>query len=279
MRLPRSLPLLACLLLAACAPPRSVRVEPAQGPQPRSAPAGLYEVVRGDTLYGIAFRHGLDYRDLAVLNGIAAPFTIYPGQRLRLRGKPPRSAPAERGVVGSVVGKPAPAAAPPAAPTAPAAPAAPPAAPTVSSAPPVAAEPPPATPPRPLPATPDGPPRWQWPADGQIVASFRSGDPTRQGINIAGRAGDPVQAAADGVVVYSGSGLIGYGELIIIKHSDNWLSAYGHNRKRLVDEGASVRGGQRIAEIGRTGASRDMLHFEVRRNGRPVDPLGVLPKR
>jgi lipoprotein NlpD len=112
-----------------------------------------------------------------------------------------------------------------------------------------------------------------------VIGRFLAGDPTRQGINVAGSGGDPVRAAAAGVVVYSGSGLIGYGELIIVKHNDTWLSAYGHNRKRLVAEGDSVRGGQQIAELGRTGASRDMLHFEVRRNGKPVDPLSVLPKR
>jgi lipoprotein NlpD len=87
-----------------------------------------------------------------------------------------------------------------------------------------------------------------------------------------------VLAAADGVVVYSGAGLVGYGELIIVKHSDEWLSAYAHNRRRLVGEGAQVKAGQQIAELGRTGTSRDMLHFEVRRNGKPVDPLQVLPR-
>jgi lipoprotein NlpD len=111
------------------------------------------------------------------------------------------------------------------------------------------------------------------------VATFAPNDPTRQGINIAGNAGQPVSAAADGVVVYSGSGLIGYGELVIVKHSDEWLSAYGHNRRRLVSEGEAVKAGQQIAEMGRSGASRDMLHFEIRRNGRPVDPQGLLPRR
>ena len=90
-------------------------------------------------------------------------------------------------------------------------------------------------------------------------------------------AGQPVQAAGDGVVVYSGAGLVGYGELVIIKHSDEWLSAYAHNRKRLVAEGARVKAGDTIAEMGRTGAIRDMLHFEIRRNGKPVDPLDWLP--
>ena len=112
-----------------------------------------------------------------------------------------------------------------------------------------------------------------------MIGTFSGGDPTRQGIDIAGKRGDPVRAAADGVVVYSGSGLVGYGELIIVKHDESWLSAYGHNRARLVAEGAKVRAGQQIAEMGRTGADRDMLHFEVRFDGKPVDPLRYLPKR
>ena len=86
-------------------------------------------------------------------------------------------------------------------------------------------------------------------------------------------------AAADGVVVYSGAGLIGYGELIIIQHSDRYLSAYGHNRKRLVQEGEQVKSGQQIAEMGKSGAERHMLHFEIRRDGKPTDPLLYLPKR
>ena len=120
---------------------------------------------------------------------------------------------------------------------------------------------------------------WRWPAKGSVIDRFMAGDATHQGVDIAGNAGDPVLSAADGVVVYSGSGLVGYGELIIIKHSDEWLSAYGHNRKRLVQEGQRVKGGQQIAEMGRSGANRDMLHFEIRRNGRPVDPQQYLPQR
>ncbi len=94
---------------------------------------------------------------------------------------------------------------------------------------------------------------------------------TRQGIDIAGKAGDPVRAAADGTVVYSGNGLIGYGELIIVKHNPAFLSAYGHNRKRLVKEGDQVKAGQTIAEMGSSSASRDELHFEIRKNGKPVE--------
>lgn len=284
MSLPR---ILLCVLLASligCAPQRSVRVEPVDRPAPRSAPSGLYEVSRGDTLYGIAFRHGMDYRELASLNGIGPPYTIYPGQRLRLRAAAAaRPAPREGsagGVVTPIVSAPV-RSTPPAAsnPTGNAV-TTPPAAPATPS-PPVATAPP-STPPASAPpgaALPAGTPRWQWPSGGQIIGRYLAGDPTRQGINLAGSAGDPVRAAADGVVVYSGSGLIGYGELIIVKHNDTWLSAYGHNRKRLVGEGEAVRGGQQIAELGRTGTSRDMLHFEVRKNGKPIDPLGVLPAR
>ncbi|MCK7593275.1 peptidoglycan DD-metalloendopeptidase family protein [Pseudomarimonas salicorniae] len=274
---------LLCGLLSACAPQRSVRVEPSDRPQPRGTPTGLYEVVRGDTLYGIAFRHGMDYRELASMNGIGPPYTIYPGQRLRLSAgttaqptAPARPTREARGVIAPIVAeqpaRPASGSTPP--PTA--RPQPPPGAPPSSA--PVTGTPAPVTP-SVTPSLPAGPPRWQWPAEGQIVSRYLAGDPTRQGVNLAGRGGDPVRAAADGVVVYSGSGLIGYGELIIVKHDETWLSAYGHNRKRLVNEGEAVRGGQQIAELGRTGTSRDMLHFEVRRNGRPVDPLGVLPKR
>ena len=112
-----------------------------------------------------------------------------------------------------------------------------------------------------------------------MIGDYRAGDPTRQGIDIAGSSGQAIHAAADGTVVYSGSGLVGYGELVIVKHDEQWLTAYGHNRARLVNEGQIVKAGQQIAEMGRTGAARDMLHFEIRYNGKPVDPLLYLPKR
>lgn len=120
---------------------------------------------------------------------------------------------------------------------------------------------------------------WIWPTSGKVVGTYASGDPTRQGVDVAGTAGQPVRAARDGEVVYSGAGLIGYGELIIIKHSPELLSAYGHNRVRLVKEGQKVKAGQKIAEMGRSPANRDLLHFEIRRNGKPVDPLPLLPAR
>ncbi|MDD3484408.1 peptidoglycan DD-metalloendopeptidase family protein, partial [Azovibrio restrictus] len=116
---------------------------------------------------------------------------------------------------------------------------------------------------------------WSWPAAGKVVGNFSQ----TKGVDIAGKAGDPVQAAADGKVVYSGSGLRGYGQLVIIKHNGTFLSAYAHNQKILVKEGQSVKRGQKIAEMGNTDSDSVKLHFEVRRQGKPVEPLEFLPKR
>jgi lipoprotein NlpD len=203
-------------------------------------------VQRGDTIYHIATVNGITALDLALWNGIAPPYTIYPGQRLRLY---PGAAPVARSTT--------------------------PAPPRSSASPQPSSQPPPSV--AEIPA--NAPSSWRWPTEGSLVASYAAGDPTRQGIDIAGSAGQPVRAAADGVVVYSGSGLVGYGELIIVKHNDQWLSAYGHNRARLVNEGQLVKAGQQIAEMGRSGAARDMLHFEIRYNGKPVDPQVYLPRR
>ncbi|RZZ86817.1 LysM peptidoglycan-binding domain-containing protein [Pseudoxanthomonas winnipegensis] len=202
-------------------------------------------VQRGQTLYRIATDNGIAPADLAAWNGLSAPYTIYPGQSLRLF-------PSNGARPGTTVatGRPATSAPAGATPT------------PVAAPPPVKSD-----------------IAWRWPADGQIVGRFVPGDASNQGVDIAGNAGDAVRATADGVVVYSGAGLVGYGELIIVKHSEAWLSAYGHNRKRLVNEGQRVKSGQQIAEMGRSGASRDMLHFEIRYNGKPVDPLVYLPPK
>ncbi len=328
------------VVLGACGEAHVVHREPDQVGPPRGLPAprhagtGEIEVIRGDTLYGIAFRNGMDFRELATINGIEAPYTIYVGQVLKLRGErahpatpikplvqsPPRSAhgvplpaPASATRPLPVVHQPVANAPEPANTTQHGAPtpfepvqAAPvQAVPTVS--PPVVQTPAHATLAQPVSQPPTVPPaplfhaepapiarmpsaaiipadvatvggvHWRWPAKGTLLDRFMAGDATRQGIDISGTAGDPVLAASDGVVVYSGSGLVGYGELIIIKHSDEWLSAYGHNRKRLVQEGQRVKAGQPIAEMGNSGAPRDELHFEIRRNGRPVDPQQYLP--
>ena len=120
---------------------------------------------------------------------------------------------------------------------------------------------------------------WIWPTPGRVVVTYAGGDPTRQGVDIAGTLGQPVRVARDGEVVYSGAGLIGYGELIIVKHSPELLSAYGHNRVRLVKEGEKLKAGQKIAEMGKNAANRVLLHFEVRKSGKPIDPLPLLPAR
>jgi lipoprotein NlpD len=120
---------------------------------------------------------------------------------------------------------------------------------------------------------------WGWPSSGVLIGKFSSNGSLNKGIDIAGDLGQPVLAASDGTVVYAGSGLRGYGELVIIKHSDTYVSAYGHNRRLLVREGQQVKVGQTIAEMGSTGTDRVKLHFEIRRQGKPVDPLQFLPRR
>jgi lipoprotein NlpD len=121
---------------------------------------------------------------------------------------------------------------------------------------------------------------WQWPATGSLIGRFATGRATsNKGIDIAGEAGDPVRAAAAGSVVYSGSGLLGYGQLVIIKHNDQFLSAYAHNRRLLVKEGDQIKAGEKIAEMGSSGAEKVKLHFEIRRSGKPVNPETYLPKR
>jgi lipoprotein NlpD len=333
------------LLLAGCGTLRSsVVVEPASGAVRSGTsanvsavartpvPGGSYAVQKGDTLYSIAFRNGVDFRDLAQWNQIAEPYTIWPGQKLAL--SPARQAPASTvasahpvvqtstpvPTVASQHQAPAPAAtgapvfepvAPMAAPSVPAGNASTPgaAAPSVAGTSsttatvatashptpaasagvvPVAGVPAPAPAAVPPPVAPAALPpaasravsglAWRWPADGSVGRRFKSDDAI-PGIEIVGKSGAPIRAAADGVVVYSGNGLVGYGELVIIKHSDSLLSAYGHNRKRLVKEGQRVTAGQQIAEMGSTGAARAGLEFQIRKDGNPVDPLGYLPPR
>lgn len=133
--------------------------------------------------------------------------------------------------------------------------------------------------PRPLPPTPNlAPPTWQWPAQGELVRAFGADSGLGNGIGIGGSVGQAIRAAAAGRVVYSGSGLIGYGQLLIIKHNDTYLSAYGHNNRLIVGQGDSVERGQTIAEMGIGPERQPQLHFEIRRNGSPVDPLEHLPR-
>ncbi len=219
-----------------------------------------HRVVRGDTLWAIAWRYGLDYRGLARANSIKPPYTIYPDQSLRLAGIAAPEAESERTRNAPVVARPVPrrpgSAAPAQVPSAPLnRRAGRPAAVTASSI---------------------GSIRWQWPASGP--SSRAAAGSGREGIEIRGLAGQPVRAAAAGKVVYTGDGLVGYGRLIIIQHDEVYLSAYAHNRRLLVREGTEVRGGQPIAEMGNTGTREVKLYFEIRRDGKPVPPLEYLPR-
>ncbi len=215
---------------------------------------GWYTVKRSDTLYSIAWRYGLDYKQLAVWNGIDVDAPIHPGQRLRL------IRPAKNTVASSPT-KPAssPSKATGTAPANTRKPAAPAPSPAISY-------------------SGRDPRRWLWPTDGKLLSSFSASDLARRGIRVVGKAGQPVRAVADGKVVYSGNGLAGYGNLIIIKHSDTFLSAYAYCRERLVQEGKLVKAGAKVATMG-SRDDRPQLHFEIRRNGKPVDPLKYLPKR
>lgn len=220
----------------------------------RASPVGPgeYRVRPGDTLIAIAFKLGVDYRELERINNIKDRDLIFAGQVLKTRGErvsntqttraaaPARQAAkqSDQRVKTST---------------------------TTRSKTKVAS----------LASN----IKWRWPHDGRILARFSSAEGGNKGLDISGKIGDPVFAAADGVVVYAGSGLLGYGNLVIISHNQDYLSAYAHNSRILVKEKQKVKFGELVAEIGNTGASVPMLHFEVRRDGRPVDPLRYLPKR
>ncbi len=269
----------ALALLAGCAAPVPAPIRHGTTPAADQTVRQEVHVVRpGDTLMGISRLYGQNVNDLVVWNGLINPNQLTVGQEVRIA--PPRAVePAEQVAIArpieispvtpdaTILAVPIkhdpkggrqpysdqawaavrPATALPSLPSAPAAAPAP-----VDSA-------------------------WLWPAPGPLIARFD--EATNKGVDIAGNPGDPVLASAAGQVVYSGSGLRGYGKLIIIKHDENYLSAYAHNQTLLVKEGDTVTQGQRIAEIGSTDADRPKLHFEIRRQGRPVDPLTYLPPR
>jgi lipoprotein NlpD len=243
------------------APAEPVRLPP--GAENAGKP-GYYTVKRGDTLYNIGLENGQGYRDIARWNGLDNPNLIEVGQVLRV--VPPASeaqAATTRPVAvgGRVDVRPLPTG------------------PVVSSGaaalPAVAAPTTPATPSA-VAEGEDGV-SWSWPSGGPVVAAFEENK--TKGLAISGKAGDPVLAAADGRVVYAGSGLRGYGNLVIVKHNALFLSAYAHNQTLLVKEDQVVRRGQKIAEMGSTDAERVQLHFEIRRQGKPIDPARLLPAR
>ncbi len=280
-QMPPLLGLIALLLLAGCGSGGRAPIEDRQSPAAVGGVASeRYVVRRGDTLYAIAFRFGMDYRSVAAANGIAAPYTIYPGQNLIIR--PGRDVVASQRSSQPSPGSPRPV--PTQATATPAVvpgPVSPPAAPPPGSvagaprsekpAPPLAAA---STPPAPR-LTPVS--AWRWPSQGPVTRRYSA--TVHKGIDIGGRRGDPVVAVAAGDVVYAGTGIVGFGELLIIKHDDVYLSAYGHNDRLLVAEGARVAAGQQIAEKGSTGTDVVKLHFEIRKEGKPIDPLQLLPRR
>jgi lipoprotein NlpD len=205
-------------------------------------PTGYHVVRQGDTLFSIAWRYDLDYRELAAWNKLGDGTLIYEGQVISLApvansgAQPPavRQAP-----VAKTSGKALPVYTPP---------------PEQKVA------------------------GWQWPTQGRVVEGYQQSIKTDSGIHIAGSYGQPVQAASSGTVVYAGNALKGYGNLLIIKHNDTYLSAYGFNSELLVREGDLVTRGQRVALMGQTPAQQVLLHFEIRKDGQPVNPLTYLPR-
>lgn len=219
---------------------------------------GHYRVRKGDTLYQIARRHGVSYATLGRWNGIGPPYRIYSGKVLRVESPGGRTRRVGGGSKPKTTKKGASTR-------------------TAKVSTKSSGTPSKKTKSRPSKTGASGL-HWSWPLKGKVVQTYRKGDRTRQGIRIAGRAGQQVLAAEGGTVVYSGSGLKGYGNLIIVKHNNNYLSAYGFNRRLLIAEGARVKRGQGVAEVGQASSGDYQLHFEIRRNGTAEDPLRHLPR-
>ncbi|MEH6583755.1 MAG: peptidoglycan DD-metalloendopeptidase family protein [Halioglobus sp.] len=226
--------------------------------QPKPVPAS-YSVQRGDTLFSIAWRYGLDYRAVADSNSIPSPYTIYPGQKIYLGASPP---PKPKKSTAATVTTP-----------------------KASTKPAVAATPPPVAK---TPSTTSNKSssgantnskvtRWRWPTAGRVTRGYSS--TVHKGIDIDGKRGDAIYAVASGKVVYAGTGIVGYGELLIVKHNEIYLSAYGHNSRLLAREGDQIKAGQKIAEKGSSGTDTVKLHFEIRKEGKPIDPKRILPAR
>ncbi len=236
---------LAALLLTACSSPF---VNYGDGLYSKKHQQTIHVVRKGETLYSIAWQHNVDYRRVAAWNNIFRPYTIFPGQKIELPGKQEKiSAPETKT---KIVSKHR----------------------TVTR---IAHR-------KHVEVRQKNKPqnttiKWRWPTKGRIISRYSDKDPGKKGLNIGGRIGQPIYAAANGEVVYSGNGLRGYGNLIIIKHNDIYFSAYAHNRNLFVKEGEKVKLGQKIADMGNSEASRPMLHFEIRRNGKPSNPLRYLP--
>ncbi|HTF95837.1 MAG TPA: peptidoglycan DD-metalloendopeptidase family protein [Cellvibrio sp.] len=221
-----------------------------------------YVVAPGDTLFSIAWRYGLKYENLAKHNGILPPYIIRPSQVIRLdvgattTKKLLSPNQTKQTVISQIHSIP-------------------------KSHQPLLRKENKTVSPKSFPKiiAPQSAPQWRWPSKGTILSSFQGNDGFNKGIDLGGKLGEPVLAAASGQVVYAGSGLRGYGKLLIIKHNETFLSAYAHNERLRVKEGDSVKVGQVIADMGSSGTDRIKLHFEIRRDGTPVDPLKYLPRR
>lgn len=252
---------LGALVLAACTTPNRAPVVDLSGSQASGTgtqvgPSTTYVVRPGDTLYSIARQHGVTWQEVASWNGIADPSQLRVGRTLTIGGGG-SAAPATGGGTGMAQVQPIPT-------------------PTVEVRPLDGSSASTPSTPRPVQANDSGI-DWLWPAQGRVIAEYNQA--LNKGIDIEGNVGDPVVAAADGTVVYAGSGLRGYGNLLIIRHNATFLSAYAHNSRLLVSEGQEVKRGQRVAELGQTDAPSPRLHFEVRRGGTPEDPMRFLPPR
>jgi lipoprotein NlpD len=243
----RSLSFLIIILLAGCSGLR--------GPAPvtdrtggTSSSADRWVTVRkGDTLFSISFANGRSHQSVARLNNIKPPYTIYPGQRIKVSGKTPvparkhntasskQSRKTSRGTKKTSTSQQ-----------------------VVSKKSSVS---------------------WAWPVNGRIIRSYSAKAPRKKGIGITGKRGQAISAAATGKVVYSGDGLLGYGNLIIVKHNETYLSAYAHSLNVFVKEGQQVKRGQKLASMGNNENGTPMLHFEIRRLGKPVNPVSYLPRR
>ncbi|CCD37518.1 Lipoprotein NlpD [Candidatus Paraburkholderia kirkii UZHbot1] len=248
-----------------------------QTPENGPPPPGFYRVKPGDTLYRIALENGQNYHDIAAWNNLTNPNQIEVGQLMRVAPPGANVAASTPGVStatiagGGVQAQPLNGANAYAAPQPGATAQSPSQSPYYGPNSGMAGTPGAEA----NAAAPAGQPAFIWPARGPILGAFN--EASNKGLNIGGAAGNPVNASADGRVVYSGNGLHGYGNLIIIKHDATFLTAYAHNRALMVKEGDAVTKGQKIAEMGNSDSDRVMLHFEVRRQGKPVDPLKYLP--
>ena len=223
----------------------------------------FHVVQKGDTLFSIAWTYGWDYHKLASANSISSPYIIHPGQKLRVSHSKAQKYVASKTRSKNLTNSPG----------------------STSKSLASARKSSQKTTKvvqgsskSPKQWGKAGSPRWTWPAKGKLIAKFSAKSPANKGIDIAGGLGESVTAAAAGSVVYAGSGLLGYGNLVIIKHNEQYLSAYAHNKRLLVKESQKVKAGQTIAELGSSGTDKVKLHFEIRRQGKPVDPMLYLPR-